>query len=48
MENIKLELTKYTPEISLDASSGIISMTGKSYPENTFDFYKPIIDWMET
>jgi hypothetical protein len=48
MESIKIEQTKYTPEISLDADSGIISMIGKSYPENTFDFYKPVMDWMET
>ena len=48
MENLKIEATKYTPEISLDASTGTISMIGKSYPENTFDFYKPVMDWMET
>lgn len=48
MENLKLELTKYTPEISLDASTGTVSMSGKSYPENTFDFYKPVMEWMES
>jgi hypothetical protein len=48
MESIKIEQTKYTPEISLDADSGIISMIGKSYPENTFEFYKPVMEWMET
>ncbi len=46
MENLKLEATKYTPEISLE-SSGVISMVGKSYPENTFEFYSPIIEWVE-
>lgn len=47
MENIKIELTKYTPKIIMDATTGIISMSGKSYPENTFEFYKPVMDWME-
>ncbi len=47
MENLILEGTKYTPEIKLDAESGIISMQGKSYPENTFEFYQPVMDWLE-
>ena len=46
MENLFLEGTKYTPIISMDASTGIISMQGKSYPENTFEFYQPAMDWM--
>lgn len=47
MENLNLEATQYTPKISLDAENGTISMTGKSYPENTFEFYKPVIQWLE-
>ena len=47
MENLKIATTQYTPEISLDAETGIISMVGKSYPENTFEFYKPVIEWLE-
>lgn len=46
MKNLKLEATKYTPEINLDAS-GTISLVGKSYPENTFEFYAPMMDWVE-
>jgi hypothetical protein len=46
MENLKIEATKYTPEIILDAS-GMISMIGKSYPENTFEFYAPVMQWMK-
>ena len=48
MQNLTIKATKYTPEISLDADSGIISMVGKSYPENTFDFYKPVMEWIES
>jgi hypothetical protein len=46
MENLIIEETKYTPQISLDVS-GVISMTGKSYPENTFEFYAPVMKWLE-
>ena len=46
MENIKLKATKYTPEIKLD-TNGTISLVGKSYPENTFVFYAPVMKWLE-
>lgn len=46
MENLKIDVTKYTPEISLDKDKGIISMIGKSYPENTFEFYEPVMKWV--
>ena len=46
MENLKLEATKYTPEITLDPN-GTIAMVGKSYPENTFEFYAPVMEWLE-
>jgi len=47
MENIHIEATKYTPEIKLD-SKGILSLVGKSYPENTFEFYTPMIEWVKS
>lgn len=47
MDNLNIEATKYTPKITLDASKGIIEMVGKSYPENTFEFYAPMMDWVE-
>jgi len=46
MENLIIEETKYTPKIVLD-TNGIISLTGKSYPENTFEFYEPMMKWIE-
>lgn len=47
MENLIIEETKYTPAIKLNAQEGTFEFTGKSYPENTFDFYKPVMDWIE-
>lgn len=47
MENLKIEATKYTPLIDFDVSTGKIDVIGKSYPENTFEFYRPVIAWVE-
>jgi len=46
MENLKIEATQYTPLIELDAQ-GTIALVGKSYPENTFEFYAPMMQWVE-
>jgi len=47
MEKVFIPATKYTPEISLDAQKGELNFKGKSYPENTFEFYAPIIEWLK-
>ena len=45
MEILNIKSTKYTPEINLDPV-GTISISGKSYPENTFEFYEPMMKWV--
>jgi len=47
MENLNIEATKYTPKIVLNADEGLIEIRGKSYPENTFEFYEPMMKWVE-
>lgn len=44
MENLRIEETKYTPLIKMDPN-GTIELVGKSYPENTFEFYVPMMEW---
>ena len=46
MENLNIAETKYTPVINLN-TDGTISMVGKSYPENTFEFYEPMMSWVK-
>ncbi len=46
MEDLKIEASKYTPDISFEAN-GNLSFKGKSYPENTFEFYSPVMKWMK-
>ena len=47
MKNLDIAATKYTPEITFNAEEKTLSMIGKSYPENTFEYYKPILTWVE-
>jgi len=47
MEKIILEATSTTPRIFFDPEAGYFEISGKSLPENSFEFYKPLLDWME-
>jgi len=47
LKNIIIEPTDNSPKIILDAHEGLIEFEGKSYPENTFSFYQPVLDWLE-
>ena len=48
MKNIiHIEPTDNSPKIILNADDGLIEFEGKSYPENTFSFYKPVLEWLE-
>ena len=47
MENIYLQGTQKTPEISFDHAQGVLEIKGRSIPENSIDFYKPMVDWLE-
>ena len=46
MEIINLEGTEDTPKIILDKVNGIFEISGRSLPEDTAEFYKPILDWL--
>lgn len=48
MENLNIDETKYTPSINLDAKKGVFEIVGKSYPENTFEFYEPVMKWLSS
>lgn len=47
MEKINLESTATTPQVVFDKEQGYFEITGKSLPENTFEFYKPLLEWMD-
>ncbi len=47
MNELIIKETKNTPEVNFNAHKGILSFSGKSYPEDAFTFYKPILKWIE-
>ena len=47
MDSIKIEGTRKTPEIHFDAEQGKVLIEGRSIPENSIEFYKPLVDWLE-
>jgi len=46
METLHIEGTKSSPEIHFDHLTGVLKMSGESYPENSFEFYKPVLSWL--
>lgn len=47
MESITIEGTPKTPTVSFDSGSGKVEIKGRSIPENSIEFYKPLVDWLE-
>ena len=47
MEPLRIEATIDTPEIILDPSNNQFEISGKSYPEDTKEFYHNVLHWMD-
>jgi hypothetical protein len=47
MEALTIEGTAKTPNVKFDAGQGLIEIKGRSIPENSIEFYKPLVDWLE-
>lgn len=47
METIIREGSPKTPYVRLDGEKGLIEIKGRSIPENSVEFYKPLIDWLD-
>jgi hypothetical protein len=43
---LNIPRTTATPEIKFQASTMVLSIAGESYPENSFDFYAPVLEWL--
>lgn len=46
MKNLIIKETNYTPKIDFNVDNNIFSIHGKSYPENTFEFYSIVVEWL--
>lgn len=47
MDSLVLAKTKNTLSVNFDANSGVLELSGSSYPENTTEFFRPLIDWIQ-
>jgi hypothetical protein len=46
MEILFIEGTKSSPKVRFDPATGVLEISGKSYPENAPKFYGPIFEWL--
>ncbi|WP_281258129.1 biofilm regulation phosphoprotein SiaC [Zobellella taiwanensis] len=47
MNTLAITATRATPEILCNPATGVVSMQGDSYPENSFEFFNDVIGWVE-
>ncbi len=47
MNSLAIEGTNKTPRITADPQQGLIEIKGRSHPENTAEFYRPLMDWVD-
>jgi hypothetical protein len=47
MEDINIEGSPKTPEVRFSAAEGLFSLSGRSIPENSVEFYSSILNWLD-
>ncbi len=47
MEILKIPATNNTPSINFDHLTGVLGITGRSFPEDAFAFYDELFRWAE-
>jgi len=47
MEKLIVKGSKDLPEVSLDAESGILNISGRSLPAEAQDIYVPVLEWVD-
>lgn len=47
MDILTLKGTEDTPQVILDKGNGIMEISGRSLPEDSTEFYRPVLDWIE-
>jgi hypothetical protein len=46
MNSLQIPPSFKTPEIHMDAQTGILKISGRIFPENPKEFFGPIINWI--
>ena len=47
MESLSIQGTLKTPSVEFDPVKGLMEIKGRSNPENTLVFYRPLMEWLE-
>jgi len=47
MNSLTVEGTNKTPGITADPRQGTIEIRGRSHPEDTAEFYRPLTEWVD-
>ncbi|MDH5474843.1 MAG: DUF1987 domain-containing protein [Cyclobacteriaceae bacterium] len=47
MDNYTLQPGSKTPFMQFNMTSGVFEISGRSIPENSIAFYKPLLDWVD-
>ena len=47
MEKVYIQKTPNTPEVIFDYENGKFELSGRSIPEDSLDFYEPLMEWAE-
>ena len=47
MEKYEIDGTPKTPTILFDINGGVLDIKGRSIPENSIEFYKPLVDALD-
>ena len=46
LDNLMVAATSSSPEVRGDEAAGSLFLQGESYPENSFEFFRPILTWV--
>jgi hypothetical protein len=47
MKRLEIKETNNTPHILFDVESAVFVIEGKSFPEDSKEFYRPLIEWFD-
>jgi hypothetical protein len=47
MEKLLIDGSAKTPSIEFNGDTGVLLLKGRSIPENSIEFYKPLNDWLD-
>lgn len=47
MDNLIIEGSNHTPDVNFNSDTGTLALKGRSTPENSIEFYRPLLEWLD-